>query len=710
MKQTLLYALSLVLTGTLQSQSSNERVGINTVDPQHPVHIQQVEGTELEDLQPVLQVDYTGSNLGQVMAISGNSVPADGAGIGGYFRGGFMGVYGRIISDGNFSYNAVAGHSTATGSGSNAAVRGYSEGTGTKYGVLGDAVGDGVNYGLYGNAEGGSTNWAGFFHEGDVFIQNRLGIGNYEPYRSLDIAGALAIARLTSESADEGAMLELRNTTPNPSILGTIRFLGIEDEPGQIQYTNDHQLTFDVNHAERMRINGAGQVGIGTSAPAATLDVDGRIRIGEDNTTPVVGMVRWNEELQDFEGFTGTTWRSFTKSSSAWGNIPTHFGTEDQTITANDGSLDDRFGSSVALTGDYAVVGATHEDIGANNNQGAAYIFHRTGSTWTQQTKIIANDGAPSDQFGGAVAISGDYVVVGAHQDDIGANSNQGSVYVFHRSGTTWTQQAKLTASDGGAEDKFGSAVAISGDYIIVGVGAHDLGSSVDQGTAYIFHRTGTTWTQQVKLIANDGAPYDFFGSSVAMDGNYVAIAANGDDVGANSNQGSVYIFLRNGTLWPQQAKLTANDGALNDFFGSSVAMTDEYLIAGATGDNSSAGSAYIFYRTGSSWAQQAKLVQPESSPNDWFGTSVGISGEHVIIGANGVDVGSNSAQGSAYIFKRTGTLWPHQVTLAGSDNSNNSYFGIGVGIAGVYGLVGANFQTVGGAAGQGAAYFFKRK
>ena len=221
MKYTLLLSLLLALVCALHGQSSSERVGINTVEPQHPVHIQQVEGSELSFLEPVMKVEYTGTNPEQVIAISGNAIPNDGAGIGGYFQGGFLGVYGRVISNGNLNYSAIAGHTTASGLGSNSGVRGFVEGTGTKYGLSGDAIGDGTNYGLYANAEGGTTNWAGYFNAGDVYIQNKVGVGTLSPTVELDVVGSIKITDgtqgagkiLTSNESGEASWQE----PPNPS-------------------------------------------------------------------------------------------------------------------------------------------------------------------------------------------------------------------------------------------------------------------------------------------------------------------------------------------------------------------------------------------------------------------------------------------------------------------------------------------------------------
>jgi hypothetical protein len=318
-------------------------------------------------------------------------------------------------------------------------------------------------------------------------------------------------------------------------------------------------------------------------------------------------------------------------------------------ITASDGATWDLFGESVAISGDYAVVSAYWDDD-AGSDSGSAYIFKRDGTAWTEQAKITASDGAADDYFGASVAISGDYAVVGAGLDD-DAGTYSGSAYTFKRDGTVWTQQAKITASDGAAYDYFGGSVAISGDYAVVGASWGD-DASTDSGSAYIFKRDGTAWTQQAKIAASDGAAGDRFGSGVAISGDYAVAGAHGDN--------DAYIFKRDGTGWVEQAKITASDGAADDYFGASVAISGDYAVVGAFWDDDAgqdSGSAYIFKRDGTAWTEQAKITASDGTEDDRFGKSVAISGDYAVVSAYwDDDAGSDS--GSAYIFKRDGTGW----------------------------------------------------
>ena len=193
----------------------------------------------------------------------------------------------------------------------------------------------------------------------------------------------------------------------------------------------------------------------------------------------------------------------------------------------------------MSIFSDYALIGA-YGDGDNGSYSGSAYVFHRSGSTWSQQAKLIASDGAAFDWFGHSVSISGDYALVGAPDDDDNG-SNSGSAYVFQRSGSTWTQQAKLIASDGAADDRFGFSVSISGDYALVGAyGDGDNGSA--SGSAYVFQRSDSTWTQQVKLKASDGAADDVFGYSVSISGDCALVGAYGDDDNGTES-GSIYFF-----------------------------------------------------------------------------------------------------------------------------------------------------------------------
>ena len=386
--------------------------------------------------------------------------------------------------------------------------------------------------------------------------------------------------------------------------------------------------------------------------------------------------------------------------------------TEQATLTAS--NVLAAFGWSVSISGDTIIGGAQAEEI-AGVLSGSAYVFTRSGTTWTQQAKLTASDAAAGDEFGRSVSMSGDTAIVGAFRDN-DAGPDSGSAYVFTRSGTTWTQQAKLTASDAAAGDEFGRSVSISGDTIIVGANSNDS-VGPDSGAAYVFTRSGTTWTQQAKLTASDASAGDFFGYSVSISGDTAIVGANLDD-DAGSSSGSAYVFVRSGTTWTQQAKLTALDGATNDHFGHGVAISGDTAIVGSYWDDdagSGSGSAYVFVRSGTTWTQQAKLTASDAAAGDFFGYSVSISGDTTIVGAPSYEVPGIGMQtvsfSGAYVFTRdTADNWMQSAKLFPSDFIEGDFFGTSVSVSGNKAMVGRSSGIGGDTFGVGirSAYVFE--
>ncbi|MEO8427506.1 MAG: FG-GAP repeat protein [Verrucomicrobiota bacterium] len=411
-------------------------------------------------------------------------------------------------------------------------------------------------------------------------------------------------------------------------------------------------------------------------------------------------------------------------------------------LKASNTGANDWFGWSVAVSGDTVVVGARNEDsnaTGVNGNQsnnsagdaGAAYVFVRDGTNWTQQAYLKASNTGAIDVFGYHVAVSGDTVVVGAPGEDSnasGVNGNQsdnslsfaGAAYVFVRSGTNWSQQAYLKASNPDFEDNFGSAVAISGDTVVVGadnesskatgVGGDQTDNSASHsGAAYVFVRNGTNWTQQAYLKAsNTGAADEFSafeGGALAVSGDTIVVGSNHEDsdgIGVNGNQGNdramesgaAYIFVRSGTNWTQQAYLKASNAEAGDEFGLHVAISDDVVVVGGGDDSNATGvngdqsnntatdscAAYVFLRTGTNWTQQAYLKASNTGANDLFGLFVAVSGGTVVVGAPGEDSNAtlvngnqtnNSAtdSGAAYVFTGLGPAAPQLAIEQSADN-----------------------------------------
>ncbi len=360
----------------------------------------------------------------------------------------------------------------------------------------------------------------------------------------------------------------------------------------------------------------------------------------------------------------------------------------------------DQLGESVAVSGDTAVAAAAFDD----SQKGAVYIFERNqggANNWGEVKKLTASDGAAFDRFGNAVAISGDTIIVGSNRDD----GDQGSAFVFERNQggvTNWGQVKKLTGSDSTTSDSFGGAVSISGDSVVVGAGGN-----AGKGAAFVFERNqggANNWGEVKKLTASDGASGDLFGRSVSVHLDSIIVGASN----VNSFAGAAYIFERNqggANNWGQVKKLTGSDTAGGDNFGSSAALNGDVAVAGAFGKNSGQGAAYVFERNqggANNWGEVKKLTASDGGAGDFFGLASAISGDTVMVGARADD----AEKGSAYNFDRNqgGTNnWGEVQKLTASDGAMGDQFGISVAIQSATVILGAS----GNAMGKGAAYIF---
>lgn len=270
-------------------------------------------------------------------------------------------------------------------------------------------------------------------------------------------------------------------------------------------------------------------------------------------------------------------------------------------LTPSGGETEGHFGFAVALDGNTLVIGAPSADGLGTHQCGAAYVFERSGGAWIEQAKLLASDSAYDDQFGISVALHGDTVIIGASQSDDGGLQNNGAAYVFARSGGLWTEQAKLLASDQAAGDKFGDSVALDGDTAFVGALWQDHGDTENNGAAYVFKRSDGLWAEESRLLAGNKASGDRFGDSVALNGDTAVIGASGVQSGDEQNVGAAYIFERSDGSWAEAARLLASDRAHWDNFGMSVALDQDTVLGGApfkdvSGDSN--GAAYVFERS----------------------------------------------------------------------------------------------------------------
>jgi hypothetical protein len=361
----------------------------------------------------------------------------------------------------------------------------------------------------------------------------------------------------------------------------------------------------------------------------------------------------------------------------------------------------DFFGSNVAIEGDLAVIGAANAD----NALGAAYVFEREKGVWVERTKLVPADRWVNSEFGENVGISGNTIAIGAPSDRNGI----GAVYVFQKTGKAWTQQAKLTADDPTEFSFFADSIALSDDVLVSGADLGLVPGVGFAGAAYVFRRIGTSWTQEAKLIASNPVDGAGFGSGTAVvSGNTIAIGA-----ASAQESGVVYVFKRQGGVWWEQSQLLPSSPEEGQGFGINIGSSGNSLVVGApfaaTTGGVRTGVAYVYRRTAAVWAEEARLVPSETQVR-LFGTRVAISGLTVVAGAPFTDTFENIEGGSAWVFQRDGNDWVTKAKLQAPDATPRDNFGGYVAIDGTTILIGAELADAPAGPNEGAAYVFKLK
>ncbi len=384
-------------------------------------------------------------------------------------------------------------------------------------------------------------------------------------------------------------------------------------------------------------------------------------------------------------------------------------------LAGADTAAGDEFGTSVAISGTRAVVGAPLDDHAGGIDAGSAYVFGQDGTGWVQEAKLTAADAEAGDAFGASVSIAGDRAVVAAYRDDDACpgdpDCDSGSVYVFGRddNGTPsdpnddfWVEETKLTALDAEAGDLFGWSAAISGDLLVVIAPGND--------SAYVFRREGTTWIQEDNFTVTGVTPLPYgFGQSVAISGDWIVVG-NLSDGPAGFNTGSAFVFHREGTTWIQETQLIPSDAAENDWFGWSVAISGMRAVVGAwrfANTPPRSGAAYVFRRAGTTWVEEAKLTASDAAQDDWLGWSVAISDHLIVAGSKSDDHAGGIDAGAAYLFGQDGTTWFPPAKLVAADATAGDRFGQSVSINGNWALAGAWWDDDGGIR-SGSAYVYE--
>ena len=374
-----------------------------------------------------------------------------------------------------------------------------------------------------------------------------------------------------------------------------------------------------------------------------------------------------------------------------------------------DRAVGDFFGTSVAISGDTAVVGAPAPSFAGGITAGAAYVYVRSSGVWKLQKKLAPGFGAIDDAFGYAVAVSGSKLVVGAPGHDFGF-ADSGSAYVYARTNGKWNLQEQIQAPDLAAGDGFGHAVAISGDTVLVGAPGHDSAGKSNSGAAYVFVGSGAVWAPQ-QTLSTGGAIDDHFGDAVALSGNTALVGVPDLDPLAMTNTGAAYAYTRVNGIWTAAPLLYAVGTLGNeDHFGASVSLSGTTALIGASGHDvgseNGAGAAYVFERAGGVWGAPTILL-PGSTSGDEVGRAVAVSGDTAVIGAED-GAGWPTAPSLAYVMRRSNGVWgTARTTLKTSSGDSSDQFGSALAVSGDSIVVGASLHDSAGVGNSGAAYVF---
>ena len=349
------------------------------------------------------------------------------------------------------------------------------------------------------------------------------------------------------------------------------------------------------------------------------------------------------------------------------------------------------FGASVSIDGDYALAGMPFDGDSRGEDVGSVYVFKADGGTWSQQAKLNASDATAGDFFGIDVAIEGDLAVISAAgDDDLGDRS--GAAYIFRFNGARWIQEAKLRARDGSSGDQFGSAVAISGNRVLIGAYTENANGD-NAGAAYVFRYTGSVWVQEAKLTASDGEANQFYGLVLAISGDRAIVGAGGSFF--TRRVGAAYVYRLIGASWGEEVKLEASNGANSDGFGDTVAIDGERILVGADGK----AAAYVFNYNGSEWVEDDIIIGSSTRGRDRFGSAVALDGDIAIVAAVSDDEQANAA-GAVYVFQRFNEEWIQRHLIRASNAMEEFYFGNDISVSEGRVIIGAEgrFPQYGGA------------
>lgn len=488
----------------------------------------------------------------------------------------------------------------------------------------------------------------------------------------------------------------------------------------------------------------AQSVGIGVTTPnsSAILDVNSsnkgmlmpRLTTGQRKaiSNPAAGLLVFDIDKGAVMFFDGNAWRALSFADEDK--------TDPQSRSSTQPASSANFGSKVAISGDFAIIGAPRYSGAGMSNMGLAYIFNKTSSGWKQVSRLAANDSATSDYFGGAVAISGDYAIVGSSTKKVNANTSQGKVYIYHKTGANWLLDTALIKPGGLAYDDFGWSVGIcafnsGGPAVAIGIPYSDAGGT-DRGEVYFFKKTTSSWAFVQNIVPTDLSNADYYGSAITMDTDYVAVGAPSQDNTTYSyaDAGAVYIYAFGGGVWNFQQKIVGYTAKAQ--FGFALSLYSNMLAVGApwaTTYNNTSSSVYLYSRTGTTWTNTTYLfvynfevipgasqIQPISGTssisiaNLTFGISVSLSGNTLLVGSSGgLDYPNGGSSyysdrvGAVYIYKNlSGSTFTRTNIINAEFPANGDLFGESVGISGNKYIIGSPHAIINGFLNAGNVYF----
>jgi hypothetical protein len=397
----------------------------------------------------------------------------------------------------------------------------------------------------------------------------------------------------------------------------------------------------------------AQSVGVGTNSPNASAQLDisstnkglllPRMNSAQRKAiaSPALGLLVFDTDKNSLYLFDGVKWQPIALT-------PVHLAPGMERL-ADSTDAGDHMGYSVAINGNYAVVGSPYDEVQGLSARGSAYVFEKVNGYWIQRARLSADDGLANDHFGFAVSIYGDYVAVSAVDDDTGFFADHGSVYIFHRSGISWLQEFKIRASDYFAFDKFGTSISVYNDKILIGSPGDDNGSINETGSIYFLQRSGATWVETNKFYRPGFNPGEHFGYSVSMNSDYAIAGAPDATENAALYIGIAAVYVLNGATWAFQTLLSPTNETDDAAFGYSVSIYGNHAVVGRLFPGQ--GYFYVYRRTGSTWTQIQEEVIAGSVR---FGISVSMSQDYIVVGR------SLHESNIAYVYKRKadGSRW----------------------------------------------------